>query len=206
MTDYFALLQEPRRPWLDPDALKAKFQTLSAAVHPDRVHQASSAEKHAANERFAELNEAVNCLREPKERLLHLLTLETGAKPKEIQNIPNEAMELFAEVAKVCREADAVLAEKSQFTSPLMKVQFFQRGMEWTDKLSALQGRLQSQRAQLLAELKTQNTTWDSAPPIGSPERASALPLARLEQIYRTLSYLTRWANQIQERVVQLSL
>ena len=40
MTDAFALLSEPRRPWLDAEALKARFLPLSAAVHPDRVHSA----------------------------------------------------------------------------------------------------------------------------------------------------------------------
>ena len=35
MTDYFNLLSEPRRPWLNPEALKQKFLNLSAEVHPD---------------------------------------------------------------------------------------------------------------------------------------------------------------------------
>ena len=39
MADYFALLDEPRRPWLDPEELKAKFHALTATVHPDRVQQ-----------------------------------------------------------------------------------------------------------------------------------------------------------------------
>ena len=34
MTDAFALLAEPRRLWLDADALKARFLPLSTAVHP----------------------------------------------------------------------------------------------------------------------------------------------------------------------------
>jgi hypothetical protein len=31
------------------------------------------------------------------------------------------------------------------------------------------------------------------------------LPLERLEQIYRAMSYVSRWMAQIQERVVQLA-
>jgi len=36
MTDYFALLDEPRRPWLDVSSLKQKFLARSSEVHPDR--------------------------------------------------------------------------------------------------------------------------------------------------------------------------
>ena len=36
MTDCFALLGEPRCPWLDAEALKSRFLVLSAEAHPDR--------------------------------------------------------------------------------------------------------------------------------------------------------------------------
>ena len=73
MNDCFALLNEPRRPWLDTESLKTKFFSLSAAFHPDRVHGGTQAEKSAAQQRYAELNAAYNRLRDPKERLLHFL-------------------------------------------------------------------------------------------------------------------------------------
>src|SRR6266478_7291458 len=95
MTDYFALLDEPRRPWIEPDSLKRKFFALSAEDHPDRVHQASDAEKVAAQQRYTELSAAYNCLREPKERLRHLLELERGTKPEDIQRIPSDLMDVF---------------------------------------------------------------------------------------------------------------
>src|SRR5260221_13341315 len=106
MKDYFALLTEPRRPWLDLEQLKAEFLALSAEAHPDRVHQASDAEKGSANQRFAELNAAYNCLREAKSRLQHLLELELGSRPKEVQEIAPETMDLFMEVGQLCREVD----------------------------------------------------------------------------------------------------
>jgi hypothetical protein len=40
MNDCFALLNEPRRPWLDSEALKQRFVSLSAELHPDRTHSA----------------------------------------------------------------------------------------------------------------------------------------------------------------------
>src|SRR5438445_10541322 len=135
MTDYFALLDEPHRPWIDPESVKRKFLALSAEVHPDRVHAGTSGERSVAQERYTELNAAYNCLRDPKERLAHLLELERGAKPKEVQRIPSGLMSLFLEVGQICREADAFLSEQAKITSPLLKVRMFQRSQDWTEKL-----------------------------------------------------------------------
>jgi DnaJ-domain-containing protein 1 len=205
VTDAFALLDEPRRPWLDAEALKQKVQPLSSAVHPDRFHSAPEAERLQATARYTELNAAYNTLREPKERLLHLLELEAGAKPKDVQRIPPGTMDLFVEVGQLCRDVDAFIAEQANVTSPLLKVQMFERGMEWTDKLQALQQRINAKRDELATELQQMNAVWESAPAIGSPERAAALPLERLEQVYRVFSYIARWSEQIQERNVQLA-
>jgi len=205
MQDSFFLLNEPRRPWLDAEALKQKFLPLSSAVHPDRTHDAPEAEKQKTHERYAELNTAYNTLREPRDRLLHLLELEQGAKPADIQRIPPGTMDLFVEVGQLCRDADTFLAERRNVTSPLLKVQMFERGLEWTDKLQALQQRINAKRDELSAELQSMNAVWESAPAIGSPQRAAALPLERLEQIYRVFSYIARWSEQIQERTVQLA-
>jgi DnaJ-domain-containing protein 1 len=205
MTDAFALLNEPRRPWLEADALKQKFLSLSNEVHPDRVHSASEAEKERVTSRYAGLNAAHNTLREPRDRLLHLLELEAGAKPSDIQRIPSGTMDLFAEVGQLCRDVDAFLAQRANVTSPLLKVQTFERGLEWTDKLQALQQRINTKRDELTGELQRMNAQWESAPPIGSPQRVEALPLERLEQIYRVFSYIARWSEQIRERHVQLT-
>src|ERR1700744_6474575 len=135
MTDFFTLLNELRRPWLEPEVLKEKFLALSATVHPDRVHNLGEAERAAAQERYTEMNAAYNCLRDPKDRLRHLLELELGALPKDIQRIPTELMDLSLEVGKACREADAFLAEKAKVTSPLLQVSFFERGQAFVETL-----------------------------------------------------------------------
>ena len=206
MTDFFALLAEPRRPWLDADALKARFLQLSTAVHPDRFHNAPEAEKAEVVQRYSELNAAYQCLSDPKDRLLHLLTLELGAKPKDVQRIPPGTADLFTEVGQLCREADAFLAERAQVVSPMLKVQLFQRGLEWADQINALQQKVNSRRDALFAELQSLIRLWDAAPAPGSLVRAAELPLERLEQIYRVLSYVSRWTEQLQERAVQLAI
>jgi DnaJ-domain-containing protein 1 len=200
MTDNFALLDEPRRPWLDPDQLKQKFIALAAEAHPDRVHNASESEKAEATARYARLNAAHQCLAEPKLRLLHLLELELGARPNDIQTIPSALADLFAKVANSCRATDVFLAEKNQATSPLRQVQLFERGQEWVETLNSLQRQLNGLREQITAELKSLDAEWIAG---DAQSRRELLP--KLEELYRLFGYFNRWNHQIQERVVQLS-
>jgi len=201
MTDYFALLDEPRRPWLEPEALKAKFLKLAAVAHPDKQHGLGEAEKSPANRRYAELNAAYQCLAEPKSRLRHLLELELGAKPKDVQQIPPALADLFAEVATTCRNADVFLAEKDKATSPLLQVQLFERAQEWMERLNGLQRKLNESREKLTDELKSLDGKWNAA---DAAARGDILP--KLEELYRLFGYFNRWNGQIQERVVRLSL
>jgi DnaJ-domain-containing protein 1 len=203
--DNFALLGQPRLPWLDPDALKTAFLQQSALLHPDRVHAANAAEQAAATGRFTELNGAYHCLREPKERLLHLLELESGAPPANVQSVPADTMDLFMETGQVCRQTDQFLAARGRAASPLLQAQMFEQTLAWTARLQELQGRNQLRRDQLLAELHAMNEAWNAAPPAPSPARAEALPLRRLEEMGRIFSYLARCGGQIQERLAQLS-
>lgn len=200
MTDYFALLNEPRRPWLDAGLLKQKFLSLSATIHPDKVQPANGPGKEAAAKKFAELNAAWHCLAAPKSRLLHLLELERGAKPKDIQQIPATLADLFAEVASACRDADRFLGEKAKTISPLLQVQLFERAQGWTEQLNSLQKKLVGLHDELIAKLKLLDTEW------ANDGSGRAALLNDLENIYRLLSYFNRWNAQIHERIVQLSL
>ena len=203
MNDCFALFDERRRPWIDPDLLKQKFLARSAEFHPDRVHSASTQERRAAQERYTELNTAYNCLRDPKERLAHLLELERGAKPTQVQDIPSGLMSLSLEVGQICREADAFLAEKAKVTSPLLKVRMFQRNQDCTDKLLELQKALGARYEAVIAQLKTVDADWEASGTRDSSIRAANLD--RLEELAQLFSYFKRWRQQIQERIVQLS-
>src|SRR5690242_19839859 len=130
--DFFSLLGEPRRPWLDAEALKERFLQISTEAHPDRAHSASPLEKESATRRYAELNLAHSTLREPRDRLLHLIELERGEKPSDIQRIPPGTMDLFVEVGQLCRDIDGFLVERGRVSSPMLKVRMFEKGLEWT--------------------------------------------------------------------------
>jgi DnaJ-domain-containing protein 1 len=195
MTDYFRLLDLPRRPWLDPEAVKQQFLARTSAAHPDRVHAATAEEKAGANQAFAELNAAHRCLAEPKLRLLHLLELERGAKPADIRAIPGQLADLFAAVATRCRETDAFLAEKARATSPLLQVALFERAQEWLEKLDGLQNQLAALHTGWLAQLQDLDSRWVSA---AGPERDGLL--TALEELYRLFGYHNRWQAQLAER------
>ncbi len=202
MNDCFAILGAARRPWLEPEALKQKFIALSAEVHPDRVHNASETERQAAQQRYTELNAAYHRLREPKERLRHLLELELGARPEPVQDVPADLMDLFMQAARLCRETDEFLVENSRVTSPLLRVEMFERAQWWTDKLMKLQQQINRSSETLGNALKRFDATWC----------AQANPAARhelvkqCEDLCRRFSFFSRWSAQIQERIVQLSL
>lgn len=203
MTDHFALLDEKRRPWIDPEALKGKFLSLSTQCHPDRVHTRGTEAQQDANRKYAELNAAFQCLSNTRKRLQHLIELESGSLPQNIQRIPPGTMEFFMEVGQLCKQIDHFLSERNRATSPLLKVQFFEKSMDWTDKITALRQKLTGISRSLEEELKSLNPIWDE---VASPARSKSLPMERLEQIYRTMSFLNRWESQLQEKSVLLSL
>jgi len=198
VTDFFALLHEPRRPRLDPNRLRQTFLSLAAEAHPDRTHNAPADEQAAANRRYAELNAAYQCLAEPKSRLLHLLELERGVKPADIQSIPPALADLFAGIVGVCRQADAFLLERDKVTSPLLKIQWFERAQEGIERLNAWQQKLGGLRDELHARLEQLDGQWLD------PDRPPAL-LSRLEELYRLFGYFNRWQNQLQERITRLT-
>lgn len=202
MTDYFALLDEPRRPWLEAEALKRKFLVLSGELHPDRIHDAPATQKALAQDRSAELNAAYQCLREPKDRLRHLLELERGRKLDQLQNVPPGLMDVSLQVGSACREADGILKEKSGASSPLLRVGLFEREQEQVQKLTALAKQLETQREALIAEAKNMDARWESSQTGGVNQEL----LPRLEEVYRLLSYYERWGAHLRERIVQLSM
>lgn len=197
MSDHFAVLEQPRLPWLDQDALKEVFLRTSSDVHPDRVHDAPDEKKAAAQERYTALNAAYRCLGDSRARLRHLLELATGAPFADMEQPPDELMDLFFYIGKVCRETDTFLKEKDAADSPLLKVKFFEQGLERTDALQTHIGELSKRIAGLEEELQQLNPAWEQ------DWRAAQ---TRTEEVCRLLSYYERWRGQLNERMVRLAM
>jgi DnaJ-domain-containing protein 1 len=205
--DCFARLQIQRQPWLERDTIQAKFLELSSQHHPDRFQNPQ--EKALAEKQFAELNNAQQTLRAHNTRLAHLLELETGEKLTQMMEIPTEAMQFFNDVAKITRGLEKFFAEKNPLESPMLHVHYFERALEWTDLVQALQSRIVAESASLEEELKKMNPAWQSAPPptghSSTQARVNALPIPRLRSLASAFSFLEKWNSQLQEKLARLA-
>jgi len=194
MTDYFALLNQPRAPWLDPDQLKDAYHKQTLQKHPDsRADRAGSDQTDTS---FANLNEAYQVLQDPKRRLHHLLSLEGRAPSSADQTVPKQLHDLFPAVGALTQRANLLL-EKIQGTSnalsrSLLKPQL----LEVQKETKEVRSHIQDLSDASLAELREINTAWGKNP---------AEQIEGLSNLYFAFAYLTRWSSQLDELAFQLS-
>ncbi len=186
MTDYFALLDQPRRPWLDVDELKQAFHARSRELHPD-VADASDAG-------FAQLNEAYQVLHDPKRRLQHLLGLE-GRPPARESSVPQEIAELFPIVASVTQDADAFAQKTTAATNPLSRSLLKPQMLAVQNRLGETLQRLHGLQRDGETELQQLSTVAVFAEP----------QWARLHALYLRFSYVTRWIAELEEKQLRLT-
>ena len=193
--DYFALLNEPRRPWLEADTLKTKFHFLSAEVHPDRVHQ-SSARRQTVRQPALHRNSTPPTIACASRVVRHLLELELGAKPSDLTNVPRTTMDLFSALEKSFAKWMRCWQRKPRRLRRCCKCRFFERSQDWVEKLGDLRQRSPLGAMSLVEELKTMDASGNH----------DAQTNRLIAPIWRLLSFYDRWLAQTQERVVQLSL
>jgi curved DNA-binding protein CbpA len=188
MTDYFAVLEQPCRPWLNADALKQAFHEKSRTAHPDaNPHERAGGE-------FLLVNEAYQVLTDPKRRLQHLLTLEGAAPERGATAIPQDIGDLFAEVATLLREAEQHLLNARVSSSPLARSLAKPQLLNLQQRLTATSAKLTQLHEQAITELQQLDAHWPGAK-----------PLEQLRSLYVRFSYLTRWIEQVAEQQLQLS-
>ena len=146
MTDYFALLDEARRPWLDPEKLKEKYYRLSLAAPPD-----------------AELNEAFRVLSDPKLRLHHLLTLE-GADLVAGRPVPPSVAELFWNTGTLLREVECWLLKNAGATGALAR-SLLKAEQAKLEAESGKTGAIATAYDSELAQLRQADAVWNAASP-----------------------------------------
>jgi curved DNA-binding protein CbpA len=195
MIDYFALLDQPRTPWLDLDRLKDAYHQKTLQTHPDA--QANRPGADTTDEAFASLNEAYQVLQDPKRRLHHLLSLAGAAPSSTNQAIPTHLQDLFPAVGALTQRANHLLEKIRVTSSTLGRSLLKPQVLEVQKEAKELRERLQNLSDASLAELRRINTIW---------AKNSAEQIEALSNLYVAFAYLTRWAAQLDELMFQLSL
>ncbi len=190
MTDFFALLDQPRQPWLDSEALKQKYHQLTRAEHPD----VRSSEPRIE---FESINEAYRVLLDPKQRIHHLLALE-GSTPTTAKHVvPAAVEELFLKTGQLAQDSKRALEELGGATGSLSKSLLQSDLLDLRSRTRELLGQLSHVHEKCLMELQKLNELWKE----NRPEA-----VARLQLLYDEIAYLTRWIAQLEEIQFQLSL
>ena len=71
-------------------------------------------------------------------------------------------MDLFFQVSRLCREADALLQQREKASSPLLKVALFEPGQDLVEKLGAAQRLIGTKQEELMSDLKHLDAAWAS--------------------------------------------
>ncbi len=176
MTDYFALLGEARRPWLEPEKLKERYFALARTAPAD-----------------ADLNEAFRVLSDPKLRLHHLLTLE-GAELTAGRPVPPSVAELFWNTGTLLREVERWLLRNADATSALSRALLSGEHAQLEGKLQALEAQLNASYAAEVERLRTiDDAGW-------ADDRAGLI------ELHDSISYLTRLRDQMKEKRLRLTV
>jgi curved DNA-binding protein CbpA len=181
MTDFFALLDFERRPWLGEDALKARFHELSAQHHPDAGGEDAA---------FAAINRGYQTLVDPALRLKHLLELETQETVPRTQGVPDIAEKYFAPVAEVTRAADAFFKKHAASNSPITKAILSTQQFKIQEEVERLIAELQGMQDATLEKVKAADEAWNS-------HRAEAV--AALPELWQALGYSSKWLASLRE-------
>ncbi len=188
MTDHFASLQQPRRPWLDLEALKDQFHALAARHHPDTAGGSTDA--------FGEISRAYEVLKNPSSRVKHLLEVEY---PWALQGgdgaIAPGLADRFMEVATLLRELNVFQQQQPENTTPL--TQALQASERFSLKRDAekVLATVEMEYARSLRLLQAEDEIWESR------SEATAVRLVRLGD---ELSYLRKWSNELREALLRL--
>ena len=195
MIDYFALLDQPRAPWLDPDKLKETYHRKTLQAHPDA--QASGPGTDAFEATFTSLNEAYQVLQDPKRRLHHLLSLEGAAPSSADQTVPQQLHDLFPAVGALTQRANLLLEKIRATSNALSRSLLKPQILEVQNETKEVRAKIQILSDASLADLQRINTAWAKNP---------AEQIAALSNLYFAFAYLTRWSAQLDEMTFQLSL
>lgn len=184
--DHFALFEKPRRPWLNPEELKETFHRRSAGAHPDRS---------GSDEEFADLNAAYSILRDPAQRLRHLLELEHPDALTSDFSVPPAMAEIFIRLATLRRALDAFVEQQSIASTPLAKALLASERFALQRDAERELAVTEAATAQCLDKVAELDALWDERRP------ETVREIAALQQ---ELMYFGKWNWQLREALFRM--
>jgi curved DNA-binding protein CbpA len=189
MTDYFALLGQPRRPLLSVELVKQRYHQLTRDHHPD-LHVFPESDK------FAEINEAYRILSNPKLRIQHLLEIE-GCAPAPANRVPPaDLQELFLQIGLLSQKVQGFFAGIARASSALTLSLVKNEAAKLRPEIERSLNDVSRAHEKCEIELRDLNDLWIQ-------DHAAATP--RLQILHDRLSYLSRWMDQLKEMQFQLA-
>jgi len=189
-SDYFAMLQMPRKLWMAMGLLEQKFLQLSWKLHPDNFVNASPEEREIALRRSSELNDAYRTLRDPIARVEYLLAIE-GAR-KEGQNKQQAPPELLEEVFELNESLDELReAKASGGNTASLKQRLETAEKKFEKKLAEVDGQLQAAAGE-----------WDKAIDDNADESARKQVMTRLNELLNRRSYVRNLVVNVQKELL----
>jgi hypothetical protein len=182
MPDHFAILAQPRRPWLDDAVLKEAFHRATAQQHPD-VAGGSEGGASALNAAFAVLGD-------PAARLRHLLDLECPGPVSAPLGIAPELADLFGKIAALRQTGTALAKKEAAAQSPLVRALLAGDQAAHRRDLESTLAALVSAEAAAQDELRAIDAGW------ASHDHAVCVRLVALQQRF---AFLTKWQAQLRE-------
>jgi curved DNA-binding protein CbpA len=188
MTDHFAALALPRRPWLEPEDVRESFQRAAAEQHPD----APGGEEA----RFAALNAAHTILREPATRLRHLLELAAPDRAAGNVPIPSALADLFMDIAGLRQAVQGFRQKLEAAGSPLTRALLAGEQADLRRKLEAALERVTAAHEAALVDLRAIDAVWEAHGDAAWSEIAN---------LQARFAFLGKWMGQLREDLFQLT-
>jgi molecular chaperone HscB len=187
-SDYFAMLEVPRKLWIEMGTLEQKFLQLSWKLHPDNFVNATPEEREISLKRSSELNDAYRTLRDPVSRVEYLLALE-GAR-KEGQNKQQAPPELLEEVFELNESLDELREARSTGGDTANLKQ----------RLQAAEQNFEAKLTEVDSQLQSAARDWDNA--VSSDDAGQRHVIkSKLNELLNRRSYIRNLVLNVQKEL-----
>lgn len=188
-SDYFSMLELPRRLWIEMGMLEQKFLQLSWKLHPDNFVNSTAEEREISLRRSSELNDAYRTLRDPITRVEYLLAIEGMRKDGETkQQAPPELLEEVFELNESLDELREAKAGGGDLGS-------------LRNRLTAAEKHFEEKLQEVDTQLQSVARDWDKSLDANAPQEAGKKILIKLNELLNRRSYIRNLVVNVQKEL-----